>query len=786
MKLKNFFITLAALAASAFNLYAGNANTDWRGRILDETGEPVPYATIALISKADSTIISGTTADLDGVFTVGSEINDAIIMVEMLGYETCYVVPADDMVIRLVPSTEILGEALVTAVMPKTKLTGEGLQTSVRGSVLEHIGTANDALERVPGLIKGKDGLEVIGKGAPVIYINGRKVTDKSELDRLQSTDIQSIEVINNPGAQYDATIRSVVRIKTVRRQGEGFGFNLGATDEQSLRKAEANDYTGDVSFNYRHNDLDVFAGANIFKFTSRQTSYLYQETLGTPSFRQEGDLLADYLQKNYYFNGGLNWMINDRHSTGFKMDYGRLYDVNTHQILREDIFGNGELIDRLTAEGDYVNGDRAPRTLSANTYYNGTAGKLNIDFNADLYNAVNSETSITEEGSEFAEDAVVKNSTLMENRLLATKLVLSYPIWQGQLQAGTEETFSRRSDEYTIAGAALAPSSSKVNEDNIASFVNYAFVLPKVGQFSAGLRYEHVNYVYEDLLGSENFSKKYNNIFPSLSFAGQFGKVQTMINYSVKTQRPNFSMLSNAIHYNSRFVLQTGNAALQPQIDKSLGITAMWKCVTLITSYDHIDNTMTIWSEKYNDEGVILLRNVNLEKPWRVMGAFINATPTVGIWSLNCTAGVQQQWLSIDSKEGTYTRELKFNDKPMWILQCFNTFRTKNGWQFELGGELHSRGYSQSTLVTNVYFDLTAAVQKALLKDGSLVLRLSGSDLAGLADTNVYADYGSHIIRQTNQMDNCRVKMSLRYSFNSAASKYKGTGAGQDAKSRM
>ena len=85
-----------------------------------------------------------------------------------------------------------------------------------------------------------------------------------------------------------------------------------------------------------------------------------------------------------------------------------------------------------------------------------------------------------------------------------------------------------------------------------------------------------------------------------------------------------------------------------------------------------------------------------------------------------------------------------------------------------------------------SMYFDLSAAIQKTLLKDRSLVLRLEGSDLAGLARTNVDTDFGSHTIRQTNMMDTQRVKFSVRYSFNAAQSKYRGTGAGSEEKARM
>ena len=96
------------------------------------------------------------------------------------------------------------------------------------------------------------------------------------------------------------------------------------------------------------------------------------------------------------------------------------------------------------------------------------------------------------------------------------------------------------------------------------------------------------------------------------------------------------------------------------------------------------------------------------------------------------------------------------------------------------------SPGYSRNLYMTNWFVDLTVAVQKTLLRDGTLVLRLEGEDLTRTAHFNVNSDFGSHTIMQTNMMDTQKVKLSVRYNFNTAQSKYRGTGAGADSRARM
>ena len=753
-----------------------------RGTALETGGAPAGFATIYL-TNAEEAVVIGTSADADGRFELKAAQGTYTLTVSLVGFKdasqpvTLNQAQQELPPIRLEEDKQLLGEAVVQAVMPKTKLTGEGLATSVHGSVLENAGTARDVLGKVPGLIKGRDGIEVIGKGAPQVYINGRKMTDTTELDRILSHEIQSVEVINNPGAQYDATVRAVVRIRTIKRKGEGFGFNVNLVDEQSLRVKKFNDPDAAVNVNYRTGGVDLFGGLNYSQFNQRQISDLVQETNLNPVIRQIESLTGDFSSQSMTANGGVNWQIANNHSAGFKVDWGRSLDYNDYTLMEGDIFRGSELMDHLKTINRGQNGPDAPQSLGANAYYNGLAGKMGIDLNLDYFQVSDNKLSSIQEDSDI-QDATVSTESGSDSKLYAAKLVLSYPIWRGQLQVGTEETFSRTHDNYRLTGAEIPSTSSRVKEDNIAAFANYGFVVGQIGQLSAGLRYEHVNYAYEDLMGDGSFSRKYDNIFPSVSFAGVLGPVQTMLSYSARTARPGFSMLSTAIRYNNRYTLQGGNATLQPQAIQSLSATALWKFLTLAVSHDHVKDPIITWANLYNDEGVILLKPFNAENPLRSLSAFLVATPTIGPWNISATTGFQKTWLKVG--------DLTFNDTPIWIARLNNTFSLKNGWQLELGGEYHSPGHQQNITLTNHFFDLTAAVQKTLLKDGSLVLRLEGRDLTYLGHNNVFTNLGHYNITQSVLMDTQRLVFSIRYRFNTTESKYKGTGAGKDARDRM
>ena len=769
-----------------------NAKKDWKGKVVDEKGEPVAYANVAVLSPTDSSVVCGAVTEEDGTFNIVTKENEGIMMVAMLGYQTRYFTPIDGMVITLIEDSDLLQGAIAMAVMPKTKLTGEGLQTNVRGSVLENVGNAQDVLAKTPGIIKGQNGIEVIGKGAPLVYINGHKVSDATELNRLQSNEIQSIEVITNPGAQYDATVRSVVRIKTIRRQGDGFGFNVNATDSQSPRWLSHNDPEAAFNANYRTGGVDIFAGVNYTRNSSRQESDILKRSYGK-NYRIENDgtLMNEYFLQWINGNAGVNWQIADNHFLGGKVEWGKTLSFDLDMVVTDKVSENGALVDQLTTASRDQMGVQPVYNLGANLYYNGVIGeKLGVDVNLDYYGNDDSRVTFAEEASSMTSDAEIASSSFNAGRMYAGKAVLSYPIWTGQLQVGTEETFSRRKDEYTIAGVSIPSSSARIIEDNYAAFASYGFMLPKVGMLNAGVRYEYVHYAYEDAKNpSDNLSRNYGNWFPTVSYSNAFGPVQMMLNYSAKTTRPNYANMSGAIRYNSRYILQSGNALLQPELSHTFGATAIWKFVTLMVNYTRTDNAIMTWSSPYGDDGVVLVKPRNIEVPYRNLTAFVNLTPTIGPWTMNYTLGLQPQWLTVDvedPREATGTRTVNYSGKPIWFAQLNNTVTLQGGWQLELGGLVQSTGYSGTLYITDAYTMVNAAVQKTLLSDGSLVLRLEGNDILGTARMNVDTDFGSHTIRQTNLMDQQRIKLSVRYNFNTAQSKYRGTGAGADSKSRM
>lgn len=193
---KKVIISTALCLSAMTQMMAQNIT----GKVVDTKGEPLAFANVVLLNRQDSAFVKGTVSREDGSFSIDSSCNGGIIKVTSVGYKTiCKDCEGENVgVITLEEDSKMLGEVVVKSTLPKTTLNGEGMSTIVAGSVLEKTTNMEQLLSRIPS-VSAKDGeIEVFGRGTPVIYINGRKMQDGMELQRLQPSDIKKIEVILN------------------------------------------------------------------------------------------------------------------------------------------------------------------------------------------------------------------------------------------------------------------------------------------------------------------------------------------------------------------------------------------------------------------------------------------------------------------------------------------------------------------------------------------------------------------------------------------------------------
>ena len=768
----------------------GQATSTLVGNVKDgTTGEVLEFATVVL-AKGDSTVVAGAMTDEQGHFEIKAQPGRYILSVALIGYKG-HVAPVDLSQncdagrIALVQDQYMLGEAVVEAQLPRTELKGDAVVTNISGSVLEHAGTAQDLMAKIPGMIQRDGKSEVIGRGEPVYYINGRRVLDPDELRSLMSEEVRAVEVVNNPGAAYGAEIKSVVRIKTIRRQGEGFGFALTSQAKQHLTCKDFEPSWSVLDLNYRKGNLDFIGKLLYWDNYGYQYADIAETSFAAGNlFDQSGRLAVRQHAGGTNSIFGVNWQINENHSVGLQLQYNGLLFGSYKEVVNEDVFMNKALIDNLVSENNtnmVTNGG-----WLGNLYYSGKADKLEIEFNTDFQTNAECNESRIDESSTVNPRSI---DSSVDNRygIVASKIVFKYPVWKGQIQAGAEESYVKTRQQHRITFEEIAPSESELRENNIAGFAEY-FLPLNIGQLSAGVRYEHVDYEYDDITGTGDLERRQDNWFPSASFSTKIGKVALSASISGKTQRPGFWKLSNEMQYHSRFTYQTGDPTLKNEKYIDAAINANWKWLTFSTTFENIKDAIDQVGHPYGDDGITLLTYENMKSPINIYSAYVTAAPTIGCWSPQYTAGVRKQFFNIDVADGREPsgyRNVKY-DTPMFMLQFNNAFRFRNDWEFSADYRFQSRmSYGSAEILsrTNV---LDFSVQKSFFKDRSLTVRLSATDVLNRSQEHVVVDYGNFYVDQNNDHRNPAILLRVSYHFNTIVSKYKGTGAGDSVKNRF
>ena len=770
--MKTRILTLLMASMAVVTVYSREIT----GKIVGENDAPLDYVNVVLYR--DSTYVTGTVTDSAGIFAVNTEANGNLTArISFVGYETISMpVPSTGNlgVIRLAPSVKELGEVVVKATHPSTTMKGNALITNIEGSSLAIAGTANDVLARVPMVVDNGGTLEVFGKGTPEIYINGRKVNDRQELSQPNSQDMKNVSVITNPGAAYAANVKSVILIRTKPPKGDGFSGTIRTDNVFQLYFRTGNS----IDLKYRTRGLEIFANYGWWYGHNRDDrSNEMTTTTAKGTYNQSFRTIGKQSYNDMTGKIGFSYMFNDRHSIGAYYQNS----WNHHHIIGaipSEIWQDGTLIERYNSDVD--NKSTALPRHYANLYYNGRIGRFSVDFNADYLWYKNREISLSDELSETGDDRNVSTESTDHNRMFAEKLVVSHPLWKGQIQVGEEYTNTRTANLFSANIPEVPDADNRVDESNIAAFVQIA---QQFGCFNVGvgLRYEHVKFDYYEM-GQlrDGQSKTYNNLFPSLNVATQIGKVRMGLNYSGKTVRPGYGQLDGAVSYINRLTFETGNPYLKPTKMQTVEYMAQWRQFFAQVSYTYFKDGVYHITEPYGTEGeATIIRMANLDHR-HYFQVFVGGQFKVGVWQPRVNAGVMKQWLTlpVDGKP------MKMNT-PGFMFQWQNAVHLPFDIWLNVDAQLMTRSWDNNMKLFNTPWYVNAKIYKGFFNN-AFSMTLEAKDLFNTSQNDAMMYNDAVKIVQKNFSPGRSVMLTLQYRFNTTRDRYRGTGAGNSEKSRF
>ena len=530
-----------------------------------------------------------------------------------------------------------------------------------------------------------------------------------------------------------------------------------------------------EVNVNYRNGGFDLFGMLEYDNNRDRQNNTMAQNTYASSTIQQSTATRRFNSSQMYAGRLGMNYTFNERHSAGLIYDFsfrptetrnGSYTSMSVNEILENEL-NNADTTDVYNRQ----------HLLSG--YYNGRFGKWQLDINADAMWSNQDKYQQVNETATNADNRMFATDNRVDSRLYAAKASLSRPLWNGSLTVGTEWSFVRRTDIYASQESFIDNSNTKIHEDNGAGFAELSQRFGKVTAM-IGLRYEHMDSRYYD--NGKKMSEQsriYNNIFPSAMVSFPLSNVRVRLNYARKISRPAFSQLNSNVQYINRYTYQSGNPYLKPVYRDYVSLLANYRWLTVMLDYAHVsDYIMSVYTQYGDNPEIALLQKQNA-KSYNELTGMINAAPVFGIYHPVLMAGIRAQFFDIKFCGQT----VKLNN-PIGIIRFNNAINLPLDTWLNVDFSWRTEGNAENMYLEDTW-QCDLGLYKSFCKDRWSV-KLQCNDLFSTANSGMVLRSDVREIRMKKKLDTRNISVTVRYKFNATKSKYKGTGAGKDQKSRL
>lgn len=774
-----FFLGLSNLAATELSTISG--------KVVDEKGQSVPFANVALVEFATGNLLTGDVTQEDGSFEIESiHAGKMLLVISSIGYQTFKSEPFD-----LAPGTtksfdEIriseemgnLQEVTVKASRPEIIVEADKTTVNVEGTVLAEGNTALDVIGRSPGVyIDENNTINLNGRPGVTVMINDRPTymssTDLANFLRSMPADnIKSIEIINNPSARFDAEgTAGVINIRLKKNNIDGmFGnVNVGgmynglyspnAGVSLNVKKGK---WTNTASFN--HSQFNFVNELNITRN--------FQLDQGVSRFDQES--LITMRNKSYFFTGGSDYQINDKHSIGASVQASQNNGSNFgNSVTAIDNPGSEDMF-FIRSENDE---NSQNRRLFGNLHYVGILDSLGTKITSDIdftrmrsnsegllsnFNWINEPVNVSRDFISTLND--------MDYRIFTAKVDFTKPFGKGRvLETGVKGSWVKSDNNLDLAKAVEEepftpdPNSNQfIYEENVlAAYANYRSKFSEKVSFNAGLRAEYSDITGTSLTLDRVDNQNYLSLFPSVSVQQAISKdYQIIYNANRRIARPNYRLLNPFVFYIDPLTTEQGNPNLRPQFAHNLEMNHVIKNAYQFTlSYSLTNDVFQQIFLQDEETRTTTTFTSNLDKSQNFNFRTMIPVEIAKWWNSNHMLQVtNSRWKSM------------IGDALLDVAQTSLTFRTQHnltlpaGFKAEIVGMYISPAqYGQATIKGFAWVD--AGISKNFMKE-KLSLTVNGTDL-----------FASQIIRANVQFDNIDtqfrqyrntqgVRFTLRYKF--------------------
>jgi iron complex outermembrane recepter protein len=715
------------------------------GAVLGSNKKPNEGAVVSLLKSKDSSFVKASIADLEGKFEfLNQKEGTYFLTITHVGFQkyTHPVFTLSNSVleipsVQLVEDSKTLNEVTVSAKKPFVERRID--RTIVNPDALISNAGANslEVLEKAPGVQVDFNGIiSLKGKPGVVIFIDD-KPTYLSAADlanylrSLPSGSIETIEIMTNPPAKYDAAGNAgVINIKLKRNKTKGLngGFNVNYGQGRYARTNNS------LNFNYRINKINFFTNA------SYNINNTYQDlTITRQYFKTTGELNSGFTQNSYLkrqpsgvnIKLGMDYYINKKATMG--VVFSALRNPNQTPIYNNARITNGK--GEITSLNEAVlnPADKVFRNGSVNLNFNYKFDSTGKELTTNLdYIAYDSEHQQSLLNNTFTPDRVFLGGSILNSSLPSkiniktAKIDYSNPLKNGgKIETGLKTSFINTDNVaafYDFIDKQNVPnyefSNNFIYDENInAAYLNYSIEGKKWG-FQAGLRYERTdikgNQLGNKVIKDSTFKRDYSSLFPTVYVSYKLDTTDTHqlgFSYGRRIERPDYQSMNPFTYPMDRFTLYGGNPFLRPTYSNNFELSHTYKNnITTTLEYSYAKDIIRETIEQGTNVFYSRPGNIGEQTTYgiTITGAF---KPTKW-WTLQFFTFVQYN----KSVSFLYNQNLN-NSGAFWHFAPTNLFQISKLWSAELAGTYQTSVYI-GQFVTIPSWNVRFAFARKILKE--------------------------------------------------------------------
>ncbi len=608
--------------------------------------------------------------------------------------------------IKLEIDDKILSGVTVTSNRPLLQMGIDRKIFNVDKNIVSQGGTAVDVMKNVPSLNVDIDGNVTLRNNAPQIFVDGRPTN--LTLEQIPADAIESVEIITNPSAKFDASggTAGILNIVLKKNKRVGYSGNVRANIDSRLRTG----FGGDI--NIRQNKVNFFAGANVNQRKSIGTGTTHRTTFGKITSESNQNDRSEMKGIFGFGRAGLDYFISNRNTLTVSgtMARGNMSPFSENDIYIDSLTNNGTI---SRYQPRYTNSKNEFRNMGAQASFKHIFPKAGHEWSADVnYNRGKNQNNalITTDyyllnPKQFERQYQQRQMGSGNNENLVVQTDYSNPINdKAKFELGARASIRKvnsATNYYSVeTNGVLTPRSDQNivynSEDRIyAAYGTFSNRIKNFG-YQLGMRLESSDYTGKLPNKDQSFNIKFPvSLFPSLFLTQKIKENDELqFNYSRRINRPNFWQLFPFYDFSDTLNISRGNPGLNPEFTNSLELSysKIFKNRDNFIASLYFKNTSDLITRYQQLEYVEFIQDTV-----PVLG-YINANNSY-ITGLELTSRNKiTKWWDLTSNANFFTSKIDLKDLPdpdqflSYFVKINNSFRLPKNFTLQLSADYQSK----------------------------------------------------------------------------------------------